>query len=235
MGWDDSDEDDWESPSSAYGQQQQPKKWSDEEDVEDEAPKEVSAKSLPPTEGSGKKKRSLKQILKEREEKEAARRAEIAALEQDDDDDDELTKEEKRAREREQILEADLRNAEDLFSESTIDDKTKGRDDEDALYSKPTGPKEFKLYGDALVKHLIGLQKVKGFTVFLERVLRDVASELSIDDINSFSSVLKVLANSKQQEQRKKDGKKKSKKPSLQAAQSKVDDGTSYDDYDMFM
>jgi len=126
-----------------------------------------------------------------------------------------LTPEEKKAREQEQILASDLQNAEDLFASSALDDKN--NDEEDPLYMKPTGPKDFKVHGEALIKHLTSLQHVKGFTIFWERVLKGVCADLSIDDVNSLSSVLKVLVNTKQQEQRKKDGvKKKSKRPALQ-------------------
>lgn len=230
MGWDDSDEDDWEKAETPY----KPKtEWDDEDASEEDTPVAVSAAKLPPTEGSGKKKRSLKQILKEREEKEAARRAEIEALEAADE---EMTLEERKRREQEQILAADLQNAEDLFAETAVDDKKKKEGGvADPLYMKPTGPKDFKVHGDALVTHLLSLQKVKGYGLFLERVVKGVGADLSVEDLNNLTSVLKVLINTKTQEQRKKDGKKKSKRPTLQSAQNTIDDGSQYNEYDDFM
>lgn len=231
MGWDDSDEDDWEKAGDAVITAASTKKgWSDEDVSSDEGEVRKQPIQLPPTEGSGKKKRSLKQILKEREEKEARRRAEIAALEEEEE---ELTPAEKKAREQEQIVAADLQNAEDLFADTRVTDKV--ADEDDPLHLTPTNPKDFKLYGDALVKHLTSLQKVQGYSLFLERLLKGVATDLSIDECNALMSVLKVQVNSKQQEQRKKDGKtKKSKKPSLMKAHDVTDDGT-YNEYDDFM
>jgi translation initiation factor 3 subunit J len=154
-------------------------------------------------------------------EKEAQKAARAAAGDDDIyDEDDVLDPREKARRDRERELKADLANAIDLLSGTSVNGGD-GKSELDKLVSaNPKTKEEFQEYSKNLVELLIKKHQHKPlYASFVEMHVRELAQPLKDVEVRKAASGLTTLANEKQREARDKaSGKKKPKtanKPTL--------------------
>lgn len=189
--------------------------WEASSDEEDGKPAPIVAAA--PT----KKKGSVKAKIAE---KEAQRAARLAAGEIDDiyEEDEVLDPREKARQDREREINADLANAVELLSGTTINGPAKsGSSELDSLVSaNPKTREDFQEYSKNIVEFLIKKHQHKPlYATFVELHVRELATPLKDVEVRKAASGLTTLANEKQKEQRDKlSGKKKPKaaaKPGL--------------------
>ncbi|RHZ44657.1 hypothetical protein Glove_714g11 [Diversispora epigaea] len=216
------------------------KKWVDEDlelDQVKEAWDEESSDEEAKTEDISKKKKvSVAQKIAEREQKKKAEKK------FDFEDDEELDLEEKKRREAQAILDADLENAEGLFQGLTIKD-TRPKSKVTTLANKevvikgvvspldkinPQTNEEFDEFASLLSERIKKYEKNKFYPNFISGLVRELCVNLRDVEIRKITGTLTILANEKSKDTQK--TKKKGKtKPSL-AKDLDVIDTKSYDD-----
>jgi len=209
------------------------KKWADEDEDENNdvvsdweaseeekpAPKTVQTHAAP-----AKKKKSLKERLAE---KEAARLAN--GDDSPDTEDDLLDPALKKRIERERELEADMKNASDLFGATSIGSTPK--DLADLLKANPKTKDEFVDFSNRIMEIVIKrVQNKPLYNQFVEHHIRQLATPMKDVEVRKAASVLTTLANEKQKEQREGGKKKKPGKPALGAVKAGRADTKVYDE-----
>ncbi|KAI0046585.1 translation initiation factor eIF3 subunit [Auriscalpium vulgare] len=206
-------------------------KWEGEDEEEDDEPvsdweassDEEKPKAAPTTAtvAPPKKKGTLKAKLAE---KEAAKAARLAAGEGSDeyDEDSVLDPREKARLDRERELNADLKNAADLFG-STALGGTSSKELDQLVTANPRTKDDFAAFSQNIIEFIVKRHQDKPlYAAFLEQHVRDLAAPLRDVEVRKVASGLTTLANEKQREQRDKaSGKKKPKaaaKPTLGTA-----------------
>ena len=183
----------------------------------------------PATTAPAKKKGTVKAKIAEREALKASQ-AEVSMY----DEDDVLDPREKARRDRERELNADLDNAVDLFSGSSINNsnpvsntasattsngpvKTEPSPLDKLATANPKTKEEFQAYSKSVIELLIKKHQNKPlYAQFVEMHVRELAQPLKDVDVRKSASALTTLANEKQKE--KAGPKKKTKaagKPTL--------------------
>ncbi|KYK54509.1 eukaryotic translation initiation factor 3 subunit EifCj [Drechmeria coniospora] len=182
-----------------------------------------------------------------------AERARQRAMDDEESDDDE-TEAERRERLRRTEQEADLHHAEDLFGQVGINSGRKAPtigtavvvDSNDptttvnlaslALFS-PHTKKQFELLRATIAPIITGNSKKAHYGLFLEEFVKELAKDLSSDQVKKVASALTRLSNEKLKDEKAADkGGKKSKaaktKASLVASRPNTTDTTTYDNDD---
>ncbi|KAK2609021.1 Translation initiation factor 3 subunit J component [Conoideocrella luteorostrata] len=227
--------------------------WDAAEDSEVEREKErkaTEAKAKALAESAANKKSKAQRIA----EHQVARARQREEGEEESDDDETDTQRRERLRRTEQ--EADLRHAEDLFGDVGISSGRKTNtigaavvvDDNDPgktvniaslpLFN-PQTKKQFELMRTTLAPIINGNTKKAHYGLFLEEFAKDLAKELSSDQVKKVASALTRLSNEKMKEEKASDkGGKKTKaaktKATLVAARANMTDVSTYDDDDAF-
>ncbi|KKA27270.1 hypothetical protein TD95_004104 [Thielaviopsis punctulata] len=169
-----------------------------------------------------------------------------------DDGDEEETEAERRARLRRSEKESDLHHAEDLFGDIGINPNRKGATIGTAVMVSPNDPlntvdmtkmplfnpttkTQFESLRNTLVPLLNQSAKKPQYSIFLQEFTKQVARELSSDQIKKIASGLTALSNEKMREEKasEKSGKKTKAaktKTSLNASRPGIADTTTYDD-----
>jgi len=226
--WDDSDKEVLAAPAAKIVQKKPVNKWQGE-DEEDDGPvsdwekssdsedeKSVAAPVAPP-----KKKGTVKQKLAEKEAEKAARRA-AGEDEGSFDEDDVLDPRAKALRDRQRELEADLKNAADLFGQTSVNDAPS--DLASIQKADPKTKDEFIALSRQIMELVISKHQDKPlYATFVEHHVKELASSLRDVDVRKAASSLTALANEKQKESKDKTGGKKKKgaaKPALGGAKT---------------
>ncbi|KAL0955050.1 hypothetical protein HGRIS_003968 [Hohenbuehelia grisea] len=187
--------------------------WEDSSEEEDEKPA-PAAPVAPP-----KKKGTLKAKLAEKEA--------LKAAQGDDDEYDEdavLDPREKARRDKERELNADLKNAAELFGAAALGGTSSS--ELDSLISfQPRTKEDFHKLSSQIIDFVIKRHQDKPlYSAFVEHHVRELAMPLKDVEVRKAASGLTTLANEKQKEQREKaSGKKKTKggaKPALAGAKA---------------
>ena len=197
--------------------------WDAAEDSEAErekAKKAAEAKAKAEAEAAANKKSKAQRI--------AERQAERArALAESDGSDDEETEAQKRERLRRTEKEADLRHAEDLFSEIGISSSRKATTAGSAIQIDPNDPNstidlsalplfrpatktQFEQLRNIMVPILTSSSKKPHYALFLQEFAKQLAKDLPSDQIKKIASTLTTLSNEKMKEEKaaEKGGKK---------------------------
>jgi len=209
MGWDDSDEDDWENDDkldekiAQVGQPASNKQvWSDEEEEdEDEVP--AAGGGLDDLLGGGsvtksdvkqpvKQKHLKKKMLNEKEEKEKVARLQE---EEDEEDEDAIAK---KLRLQELVEKEDFENAIDVFGMA-------------GASKDPVLPAEFEKLGEAIAARVCQHQASFHYVAMLKVLLKDSCANMEASDIKDVKDLLSKSYNAKTAAQAKLDGKKKKK------------------------
>jgi len=177
-------------------------------DWEDSSDDDKAKKPVTTTTAAPKKKGTLKQKLAQ---KEAERAARIAAGDFSDGEDAAMHPREKARLAKERELEADLKNAADLFGGVRISSGSTEIDQ--ILQMDPKTKEEFEQFSSLVIEHIIKRHESKPlYHVFVEHHARELAYPLKDLEVRKAASALTTLANEKQKEQRDKaSGKKKPK------------------------
>ncbi|RPA98029.1 translation initiation factor eIF3 subunit [Choiromyces venosus 120613-1] len=245
-------------------QQQVLDSWDAAEDSEKERRK-ASAKQAAAEKAAAEaaaNKKSKTQRVAERQAQNAAQR-EAAVLEAADIENE--TPAERRAREERMRIQGDLAHATDLFGEvgigagsggtktrpiTTADpvDRTKSIDLSSLPVFAPKGKEGFNQLRDMLVPLLVANSKKAHYSLFLQEFVRQLAKDMTSEQVRKVASGLTILANEKQREEKAAEkGGKKTKaakgKTALAAAGKEADkfdttdyqEPAGYDDFDDFM
>jgi len=187
-----------------------------EKSSESEEEKLVSAPIAPP-----KKKGTLKAKLAEKEAAKAARR-DAGEDDEDSDSDDILDPRAKALRDKQKELEADMRNAAELFGSGSSADVSS--DLASLLAANPKTKDDFVILSRQIIDVVIKRHQDKPlYAAFVEQHVKELASPLRDVDIRKAASGLTTLANEKQKEAKDKTGGKKKKavvKPVLGGART---------------
>ncbi|KAI9268072.1 eukaryotic translation initiation factor 3 subunit J [Phascolomyces articulosus] len=238
---------DWEDEKDFEVAVPKKSKWDDEDvedDVKDDWEEESSdeeqkeEKKLPPV----RKKVPLAQKIAEKKAAEEERKKEIeakkAAIRAREDETEEEAFERKQ-RERQLQIEADMNSATDLFSGASISkDKKPTGSIEDF---KPKTRVEYNDYAKRLAEIILANSKSANYGAFLDTLVKEIAVPCKDMDIRKAASSLTAMANEKQRQAKEATKSKKKGKPQLAAAgkSSALDDSSSYrdvyDDFDDFM
>lgn len=225
--------------------------WDAAEDSEEErekAKKAAEAKAKAEAEAKANHK-SKSQRIEERRQENLRRRL---AEEEEESSDEEETEAEKRARLRESEKASDMKHAEELFGGAGEGNKRttakavtvqQGDDPADAIdlsslkLFNPTTLPQFNKLKEALVPLFLEISKKPHYASFLQDFNKQVAKDLSSDQMKKVSSTLTAMSNEKLKEEKAADkGGKKTKaaktKASLSASRdiSNKADTTAYDD-----
>lgn len=223
--------------------------WDAAEDSEVEREKErkaaeVKAKAV--AEAAANKKSKAERIAEHQ-----ANRARQRAEEEEESEDDE-TEAQRRERLRRTEQEADLRHAEDLFGSVGISSGRKAPtigaaivvDEKDPTNTvnlaslpllNPQTKKQFELMRTTLAPIINGNSKKAHYGLFLEEFVKDLAKELSSDQVKKVASALTRLSNEKMKDEKASDkGGKKTKaaktKTSLVTTRANTTDVSTYED-----
>jgi len=188
--------------------------WENSSESEEEKP---AAPTAPP-----KKKGTLKAKLAEKEAAKAARRAAGEDDEDDSDEDDVLDPRAKALRDKQRELEADMKNAAELFGSNSSADAPS--DLASLLAANPKTKEDFVALSRQIIDIVIKRHQDKPlYAAFVEQHVKELASPLRDVDIRKAASGLTTLANEKQKEAKDKTGGKKKKgaaKPALGGAKT---------------
>lgn len=223
--------------------------WEDGEDSEEErekAKKAAEAKAKADAEAKANHKSKSQRRAEKIEENMRKKQGTL-----DESSEEEETEAERRARLAQQEKDADLKNAEDLFSGIGISDKRAGKpvtvvDDKDPgnavdlssmkLFNPQTAPQFTKLR-ETLVPLLSSNSKKPQYALFMPEFAKQICKDLTSDQIKKVASALTTLSNEKMKEEKAADkGSKKSKaaktKTTLNASRnvSSMADTAAYDD-----
>jgi len=209
--------------------------WEKSSESEDEKP--VSAPVAPP-----KKKGTLKAKLAEKEAAKAARRAAGEESEEESfDSDDVLDPRAKALRDKQRELEADMKNAAELFGANSVKNGTDTPSDLGSLLSvNPKTKDDFFALSRQIFELVIKPHQDKPlYAAFVEQHVKELASPLRDVDVRKAASGLTTLANEKQKEAKDKASGKKKKatsKPALGGAKTvnKLDTGAYEESLDDF-
>jgi len=188
--------------------------WEKSSDSEDEKP--AVAPVAPP-----KPKGTLKKRLAEKEAEMAARRA-AGEDEEDSDEEDILDPRAKALRDRQRELDADLKNAADLFGQTSVSDAPS--DLASLQTANPKTKDEFIALSRQIMELVISRHQDKPlYATFVEHHVKQLAASLRDVDVRKAATGLTTLANEKQKESKDKTGGKKKKgaaKPALGGAKT---------------
>jgi len=205
---------DWEDEDAIQAiPVQVPGQW-DDEDQEEEVVEPIQQK-VEPIERKGEqkvvsKKKNLKKKIQEKS----------VPVSQEE------TAEEKKKRLLNEQLEADLENAQDLFSGMAVKGGTNAFE-----HLNPSTAKEFDELKDIIIKKFSGFQG-QLYSNFIENLIREISIDLDLDDSKRLVSTLNAMINEKQKSIKDAKKKKSSKKG---ITVIKGLDTTNYDDvYDDF-
>ncbi|KAJ3052391.1 Eukaryotic translation initiation factor 3 subunit J [Rhizophlyctis rosea] len=215
------------------------------EDSDEEVKKPAEEEKNPATSPTAatpapKKKKGLAAAIAARKEEEEKKRAELAAKKKNveaEEEDDYETPEEKKARLRKQVMEADFENTKALFGVSTPAPTAASKIES----SNPSTKPEFDEYIKVVMEKFSSFEKSPQYSYFVENLLRDLLVPLNVDDTRRISSSITAMVNEKQKAAKDAGKKKKGavgKKSNLQTGPKGLDttnyDDT-YDDFDDFM
>lgn len=229
--------------------------WDAAEDSEAEREKErraTEAKAKAAAEAAASKKSKSERIAGHQAERARQRAADV----EDSDEEDEETDAQRRERLRRTEQEADLRHAEDLFGQVGLNSGRKDPkisaaivvDSQDPTNTinlsnlplfNPQTKKQFELLRTSIAPIIASNSKKAHYGLFLEEFVKDMAKELSSDQVKKVSSALTRLGNEKMKEEKAADkGSKKTKaaktKTSLVTSRPNTTDVSTYDDDDAF-
>jgi len=203
-------------------------KWKGEDDDDDEpvsdwenSESEEEDKPIAPPIAPPKKKGTLKAKLAEKEAAKAAKLAAGEDEEEDYDSDDVLDPRAKALRDKQRELEADMKNAADLFG--TNSSTYTSADLAALLTSKPKTKDDFVALSKQIMDIVIRRHQDKPlYAAFVEQHVKDLAEPLRDVEIRKAASGLTTLANEKQREAKDKTSGKKKKpaKPALGGAKT---------------
>jgi len=226
---DDSEKETPAAPVSKIVPKKPANKWQGE-DEEDDGPvsdweKSSESEEEKPTTGPvapPKKKGTLKQKIAEKEAEKAARRAAGEEEEESYDEDAVLNPREKALRDKQRELDADLKNAADLFGQTTVSDAPS--DLASLQKANPKTKEEFVALSRQIMELVISRHQDKPlYATFVEHHVKELASSLRDVDVRKAASSLTTLANEKQKDSKDKTTGKKKKgaaKPALGGAKT---------------
>ncbi|KAL1936013.1 hypothetical protein VTP01DRAFT_147 [Rhizomucor pusillus] len=237
---------DWEEEQEFEVTIPKKQKW-DDEDVEDDVKddweesdeEEKPKKELPPV----RKKVPLAQKIAEKKAAEEQRKKEIEAKKAairaaDEENETEEDAFERKQRMRQLELEADMKNATDLFAGVSVSKDNKEKPIEEV---KPKTRIEYEAYAKRISAMILANSKSINYAHFFETLVREIAEPCKDMDIRKVASALQAMANDKQRQAKEASKSKKKGKPQLAAAgkSAALDEATSYrdvyDDFDDFM
>ncbi|KAF9902569.1 Translation initiation factor 3 subunit J component [Linnemannia zychae] len=225
------------------------KQWDDEDadsddikedwDASSESESEEEVKQAPAPKAKVTLAEKIAQRNAEAERKKEAAAAKAALVPERETEEEKF---ERRIREKNAIIEADIANAADLFSGVKVTDGVVTAASELETF-KPKTKDQFNEYTTMLVNVIQKHEKQGLYVSFLEGLIRELAQGTRDVDVRKFASTLTTLANEKQKAAKDalKSKKKGSNKPSLTAtkvAATTVDTrdySNDYDEFDDFM
>jgi len=180
---------------------------SDWDDSDDEQQKPTTTSAAAPP----KKKRTLKQVLAE---KEAAKAERIARGVYSEDELVEMHPQERVLLDKEKEMQADLKNAADLFGGMAIGSTSI----QDLLKMNPNTKEDFQQLSLMIMDHIIKpFQSKPLYHQFVEMHVRELAQPLKDVEVRKAASALTTLANEKQKEAKDKASGKKKAKPAAKS------------------